>query len=480
MEVVPRPAVVCVVMREEDEHLLMVRRNESLRFMAGHHVFPGGRIDDDEGTRFVERAADAHHAKLIHAAAREVFEETGLLCVEGALPGDEDRIEARAAMMEGGATFDDVLERFRLSIPAQRFTPAGAWVTPKPSPIRFDTRYFLYRTDGSQREHLHEGEITALDWMRAAEARRRWRTGDIHVSTPVAFVLQQFANAPAHRAVEILQRGTERAPGEHNRFEIRHGITIIPLKSRTILPATHTNCIVVGEKDIYVIDPGSNDPDENTHLKRQIDNFQELGGTLRAIVLTHSHHDHTDGIPFVQEHYGLPLWAHEATAEQIPYKVDRFIREGDVIESAGDPPWRLRALHTPGHDPGHIAFFEETTGVLLAGDMVANPGTIIVSRQYRGDMTEFLDSLERLMEVPAKALIPSHGHPVGNPREELKKHRDHRLWREEKIRAAYEEGATTLPALLDAAYDDAPAASRPWAEHALRAHLHRLGFVLAE
>ena len=49
---------------------------------------------------------------------------------------------------------------------------------------------------------------------------------------------------------------TERTPGEHNWFEIRCGITLVPVKSPTLLPATHTNCLIVGEEALVVIDPG--------------------------------------------------------------------------------------------------------------------------------------------------------------------------------------------------------------------------------
>ena len=51
-------------------------------------------------------------------------------------------------------------------------------------------------------------------------------------------------------------------PGEHNWFEIRRGIVLVPVKSATIPPATHTNCLIVGEESLYVIDPGPGDDAE--------------------------------------------------------------------------------------------------------------------------------------------------------------------------------------------------------------------------
>ena len=73
----------------------------------------------------------------------------------------------------------------------------------------------------------------------------------------------------------------------------RLGITLVPLKSATIPPATHTNCIIVGEEDLFVIDPGADDAIERAHLNRQLDHLVEIGGRVAAVVLTHSHIDHT-------------------------------------------------------------------------------------------------------------------------------------------------------------------------------------------
>lgn len=474
--VVPKKAAACILVRHTPEfQVLLAQRNKSLRFMAGHHVFPGGRIDDDEGDAHVINADSPDRAAAVHAVAREVFEETGILCVEGDLPPREAAREWRRKIIEDRKQFDAFLDEFGLTIDADRFERAGSWVTPPFSPIRFDTQYYLYHVPEGQTGELVPGEMIALDWLSPEEARRRWRRGEVHVSTPVAFVLQQFAAVGYPKAMAFLMRPSEREPGRHNRFEVRRGITVVPLKTRTIPPATHTNCVIVGEKELYVIDPGSLDSGELDHLRKQLDHFIELGGRITAVVLTHSHRDHVEGVPFVRDTYEVPVWAHEATGKQTPFPIDRFIADGEVLESAGEPPWRLRAIHTPGHDPGHLCFLEESTGTLICGDMMANPGTIVVSLEFGGDMTQFMQSLEKLMDVPAKLLLPSHGQLLGKPREKILEHLEHRRWREAKIKAALDSGADSIPALLAKVYDDVPETAHKFAEHALRAHLHRLG-----
>jgi len=256
---------------------------------------------------------------------------------------------------------------------------------------------------------------------------------------------------------------------------------LVPVKSPTIPPATHTNCLIVGEEALYVIDPGAGDESEVAHLARQIDHLIELGGRVEAILLTHSHPDHTAAADQLRSRYRAPIMAHAAAAAQIPFAIDRHLQDREVLLSGDDPQWRLQCLHTPGHDPGHLCFLEESTGALLAGDMVANPGTILISREYGGDMAAFMRSLDRLLAVDCKLIIPAHGHPAGRPQEFIQQQLDHRRWREEKIKQAHDDGATTFAVLLTRAYDDAPQQALPWARHSLDAHLAKLGIeILAE
>jgi endoribonuclease LACTB2 len=478
MSVEPRAAAACILMRGaggEAPEVLLARRNSALRFMGGHHVFPGGRIHEAESSSCVAHAADDDHARAIQAVAREVFEETGLLCVRGALPKREEVRLARRRLLNEEMTFTGFVTQHALQIDADDFKPAGDWLTPSFAPIRYATRYFLHELSDEQEPELIEGEIVGLDWLTPAEARARWHRGQMKLSTPVAYTLRVLAAVGLPRALPLLARGTERAPGEHNWFEIRRGITLIPLKSATLPPATHTNCIIVGEESLYVIDPGAGEEPEFGHLTRQIDHLIELGGRLEAILLTHSHQDHTASADDLRKRYQGPILAHPAAAAQLSFKVDRHLSNDEVLVSGREPQWRLRCLHTPGHDPGHLCFLEELTGALLAGDMVANPGSIIVSRQFGGDMGEFMNSLESLRRLNFKLIVPAHGQPVGHPHEFLQQQLDHRVWREQKIKRAYDEGATTFDELLLKAYDDVSQQALPLARHSLDAHLAKLG-----
>ncbi len=112
--------------------------------------------------------------------------------------------------------------------------------------------------------------------------------------------------------------------------------------------------------------------------------------------------------------------------------------------------------------------------------MLANPGTIVVSESFGGNMAEYMGSLEKLLKIESKLLIPAHGMPLGQPKLHIQKLLDHRLWRETRIQEAYDSGARTMDDLLARTYDDVPEAALMLARHSLKAHLKKLRLSLDE
>lgn len=473
--VTPKKAAACVLLTDGPEtEILLGKRNERLRFMGGTHVFPGGRVDPSESTFHVKGAEDEDFARSIHAAVRETFEETGILCAEGALPSQEEIDAARMGLLAEDERFEEILDRFDLTVDASQFTPCGRWVTPEASPIRFDTHYFVHRYSGPRNEKLIEGELVALSWMTPKQARRKYRKGEIRFGGPVSYVVQCFGRFAYPDMLEPLSKAARAETGVAKHYEVRAGIRVIPLVTHTIPPATHTNCFLVGEDEAVVVDPGPHDEGETYLLLEQLEFARKMGAELKAIVLTHSHRDHIGAVEAVRDRFKLPVWAHRATHEQVAFDIDRYIEDGERITLRGDPPWVLRAIHTPGHDPGHLCFLEESSKVLIAGDLVGNPGTIVVSLEYRGDMTEYLDSLRTILDEEFDVMVPSHGRRMRDGKAKIQETIDHRLMREAKVKAALDRGLTTIEEILPVAYDDTPKEVWPLAEHALKAHLKRL------
>ncbi len=246
----------------------------------------------------------------------------------------------------------------------------------------------------------------------------------------------------------------------------------IPLRSPTLPPATHTNAYVVGEGDVLVVDPGTPWSDASASLFDTLRELVAAGHRLRAVLLTHHHFDHVSGAAELVREFSLPLWAHAETAARLSGRLDvpvsRHLVHDEILPFG---PRGLRVLHTPGHAPGHVCLLDEAQGGLLAGDMVASQGTIIVAPSDDGDMALYLSSLRMLLGLGPLRIWPAHGVAVEDGEKLLARYLAHRLLREEKVVRALLLGEKTMAALLPLAYDDTPAALHPLAKESLWAHL---------
>jgi glyoxylase-like metal-dependent hydrolase (beta-lactamase superfamily II) len=134
----------------------------------------------------------------------------------------------------------------------------------------------------------------------------------------------------------------------------------------------------------------------------------------------------------------------------------------------------LRALHTPGHAPGHLCFVEEGgLGSVLAGDLLSAVSTIVIDPP-EGDMDAYLASLERLLATGPRTLFPGHGPAIIRPEAALRELVEHRLRREARVLDAWRSGVRRPAEMLLTVYDDAPREAWPLAERQILAHLRRL------
>jgi glyoxylase-like metal-dependent hydrolase (beta-lactamase superfamily II) len=197
-----------------------------------------------------------------------------------------------------------------------------------------------------------------------------------------------------------------------------------------------------------------------------------------AIVATHHHIDHVGGIDVLARELDLPIWAHDATAARIGAPVGRRLADGDVIDLAGPIEERWRVLFTPGHAPGHVCLYEERSGALVVGDMVASVGTILIAPgPGEGDMAVYLEQLDRLARFGAKVALPAHGEPIDDPSALFRRYIAHRAMREAKVAAALAKrgsAGATPEELVPEAYDDTPLGVWPIAALSLEAHLEKL------
>jgi glyoxylase-like metal-dependent hydrolase (beta-lactamase superfamily II)/8-oxo-dGTP pyrophosphatase MutT (NUDIX family) len=484
-DAVPKDAAVVVLLREgaspdDDAQVFWARRGERMAFLGGFYAFPGGQRDEADAETSVENCDDAEMRAMIACAARELFEETGVLAARGADSLTKGQLESLYDdLCSGRMTFTQMLGHYELRLDARDFTFAGRWVTPPFSPRRFDTLFFVVRCPRKQEPRILTSEFDHGEWTSAREALARWQSSEILVAPPVLHAIKTLAGGLND---DLIPRflSVPAARGEQpRRIEFTTGFTCFPLRTPTKPPATHTNCYLVGHKHFVVIDPGSPYEEEQAALAACVDELIAEGRTLREIVLTHHHPDHVAGTEHLRAHLRgrATVAAHRLTAEALAsaVRVDRFIEDTDVIELAGEPTLTLRAMHTPGHTRGHLSFYEERTQTLITGDNILGLGSVLVDPP-EGDMRDYLASLERYRALlpRVKVLFGGHGPPMGNPRVKIEGYIAHRLEREANILRAIGEGASTSKEIVERVYTDVSPKLHAMAERAVVAHLEKL------
>ena len=271
--------------------------------------------------------------------------------------------------------------------------------------------------------------------------------------------------------------------------ELSSSLTPFAARTPTLLPATHTNSYALGGREVLLVEPATPYEDEQREWLAWAREIASTGRSIVAIFATHHHPDHIGGAELLSRELQLPIWAHEETASRIDVPVARRLVDGDEIVLAGprDEAWQV--LHTPGHAPGHVCLFEPRSRTAIVGDMVASVGTILIA-PGDGDMTLYLEQLERLARLDAFVALPAHGEPIDEPAVLFRRYITHRRMREEKIFAAIaatedgddvkaggqeasSHGITSLE-LVPKAYDDVPPMLWPIAKLSIDAHLEKL------
>jgi glyoxylase-like metal-dependent hydrolase (beta-lactamase superfamily II)/8-oxo-dGTP pyrophosphatase MutT (NUDIX family) len=481
--VTPKDAAAVILLCEAQDgesQVYWVRRSQKLSFLGGFHAFPGGQRDASDALARVENCADASQGAMIACAARELFEEIGVIVARGA---QALTVGQRASLLDdllsARMSFPELLDHYGLHLDARDWTYAGRWVTPPFSPRRFDTWFFMVRCPPKQQPVLTtDGELDQGEWIRPRDAYARWQRSEVLTAPPVLHALKTLSDGLTDDLVERLL-SIPQAHGEPvRRIEFRPGFICYPVRTPTKPPATHTNCYIVGSDEIVIIDPASPYEDEQAALATQVDEILAEGRTLREIILTHLHPDHTGGVNALVEHLGggVRVAAHRLTAEALEgvVRVDRLIEDGEIIQLGGTPHLSLRAMHTPGHARGHLCFYEERTGALITGDNIVGLGSVLIDPP-EGNMRDYLASLERLRALPSlTVLFGAHGPAMGNPHAKIEEYISHRLEREANILAALREGAHDPTEIVARVYTDVHPKAHGMARRAVIAHLEKL------
>src|SRR5262249_20938407 len=156
-------------------------------------------------------------------------------------------------------TFHQVLDDLHLTIAGDTLVEAGRWVTPPFAPRRFDTWFFTAWLSENQEALVEIGELESAEWIRPADAYRRWPQGEIIMAPPTLHIIRTLASNPGRidEWPALLISIPEAQRGMVRRIEFRPGIFLFPVKTPTLPPATHTNCYIIGGDEVIIIDPAS-------------------------------------------------------------------------------------------------------------------------------------------------------------------------------------------------------------------------------
>ncbi|WP_426754422.1 MBL fold metallo-hydrolase [Myxococcus sp. Y35] len=472
----PRPSSVALLYRRTDVgvEVFWVKRGKALRFAGGFYAFPGGKLDAADADVEV-RGASGEEAALRSAAARELFEETGVLVADGAQALTAPKLEAlRKALLGGTLGWGALLKSEGLTLDADDFRAAGRWVTPPSLPVRFDTRFYLVEMPESARAEWWPGELAEGAWVRPADALARWGDGTALLHPPAVHAFQVLASFTDESEARARLSTPPFCPGYiSQRIEFQQGVRVVALETPTLPPAAHTNAYVLGNGELLIVDPGASDVKQYAKLLSLVSGLKAEGMKPVAVVLTHHHGDHVGGARAVKERLGIPLWCHARTADRLDFPVERLLEDGDVLTLAGAVPQRWRVLHTPGHARGHVCLVDERSRAAVVGDMVAGVGTIVIDPP-EGHMRDYLTQLARLRDLPVSTLYPAHGSPIPDGPAKLQEYLDHRAAREALILQAVPPDGATLAQVVSLAYADTPPLMHPIAERSALATLEKL------
>jgi 8-oxo-dGTP pyrophosphatase MutT (NUDIX family) len=157
--VAPRPSATVLLVRDGNPwELLMVQRPGGADFAPGAYVFPGGAVHEDDRSFPDELRA---------AAARELFEEAGILLARDARAPE---VASVRRLVERGASFGDAISKAGLKLDLEALVMFARWVTPALLRRRFDARFYVARMPEGQAVRPQEGEVVDWRWVSPARA----------------------------------------------------------------------------------------------------------------------------------------------------------------------------------------------------------------------------------------------------------------------------------------------------------------------
>ena len=286
-------------------------------------------------------------------------------------------------------------------------------------------------------------------------------------------------------------KAAAKSPDFNLSFEPHHGKAVaihptLPIRRLTANnsgPFTFhgTNCYLIGEKKLTVIDPG---PDDDAHLDALV---AAIGSaTVETILVTHTHIDHS---PLATKLKAITGARVAGCGPQFNFR-DLSAGETNFLDASSDknyaPDWHMQdgdtittelgalsAIATPGHTANHLCFALDDHGVLFSGDHVMGWSTSIVAPPD-GAMGPYMASLDRLIARNDMLYLPGHGGAIEAPNRFVRGLRSHRRMRAKAISGLLSDQGIAIPDLVLALYTGLDPRLRGAAALSVFAHLEAL------
>jgi len=222
MAVIPKKAVTVILLRDkmsEGFEVFLLKRHEKSSFMGGNYVYPGGRVDRDDGsletcslcrgitpeeacrTLAASFSPDESIAHWI-AGIRELFEEAGVLFAYNTTgdsialisPADQERFfHYRHSLEKGDLTICQMARNEKILFALDQLHYYAHWVTPEAHTYRFDTRFFIARHPEGQVASHDMKETIAGTWITPRQALDENLNGEIALSPPTVKTLEDLS-----------------------------------------------------------------------------------------------------------------------------------------------------------------------------------------------------------------------------------------------------------------------------------------------
>jgi glyoxylase-like metal-dependent hydrolase (beta-lactamase superfamily II) len=201
---------------------------------------------------------------------------------------------------------------------------------------------------------------------------------------------------------------------------------------------------------------------------------QALGGApLAQVLVTHAHVDHIGGATALAERFPRARFRKMPWPERDvkwPVGWDPIVA-GEIV-AAGDSS--LVAVHTPGHAPDHLCFWHPETRALFCGDLVQKGNTVWIPANLRGDLIDYMASLQRARALGPAQLLPAHGPVVDDAEKLFQRYLNHRRQREEQVVDALRRGLSSSRAIVEDIYVGLAESLLKLAHEGIVAHLVKL------